>query len=88
MTCYDIDPEACAILRDFGFPVSQIDFLLVEPAPIYDWILINPPLCLVRGPTHVLHALKFLKPGGKLVAITSCMAGQGETKTDLTFRDA
>lgn len=54
------------------------DFLAVQPAPQYDAVIMNPPFSKRQDIKHVLHALKFLKPSGTLVAIMS--AG-------VTFRD-
>lgn len=54
-------------------------FLAVEPKPIYDRVLMNPPFDKKRSDIHhVVHALKFLKPGGRLVAIMP---------SGVTFRD-
>lgn len=47
------------------------DFLTVEPGPHVDRVLMNPPFAKQADIEHVLHAAKFLKPGGRLVAIMS-----------------
>lgn len=51
------------------------DFLSVDPAAEgakpYDRILMNPPFTRGLDAVHVLHAARFLAPGGRLVAIMS-----------------
>ena len=41
----------------------------VWPVDDYDRVIMNPPFSHGRWYKHVLHAYKFLKPGGRLVAI-------------------
>jgi len=43
------------------------------PNPVFDRILMNPPFTHGADIPHILHARKFLTPGGRLVAI--CAAG-------------
>lgn len=83
--CYDIDPQACIVLEGLGFPVACIDFLSVSPRPVFDWVVMNPPFHNGQDMAHILHALQFLTPGGRLVAIASSMAGQRSTKKDQAF---
>jgi len=51
------------------------DFLLMEPeaysGAIYDRVIMNPPFAKQADIKHVTHALKFLKPGGRLVSVMS-----------------
>ena len=61
---YEINPDRA---RDAG--VRCFDFMQVFPVPEYDRIIMNPPFSHGRWYKHVLHAYKFLKPGGRLVAI-------------------
>jgi predicted RNA methylase len=51
--------------------ISVIDFLLVEPEPIFDLVVMNPPFAKDQDIDHVLHAWKFVRPGGRLVSIMS-----------------
>lgn len=51
------------------------DFLVMPPVPFYDAVVMNPPFA-VEGmrqadAVHVEHALRFLRPGGRLVALMS-----------------
>lgn len=47
------------------------DFLTVwpDPAAPFDLVLMNPPFTKGQDARHILHALRFLAPGGRLVAI-------------------
>lgn len=45
------------------------DFLSLTPEPIYDRVVMNPPFSKRQDIQHVRHAVKFLKPHGKLVAV-------------------
>lgn len=69
--CVEIDPDRADILRDMLPPgaVVNMDFLKMHPEPEFDRILMNPPFGQGAGIAHVFHATKFLKPGGRLVAI-------------------
>ena len=52
-----------------GHKVLTANFLEVEPEPIYDRVIMNPPFYGKHYAKHVNHALKFLKEGGALTAI-------------------
>jgi len=47
------------------------DFTAAAPSPRYDRVLMNPPFENGQDIEHVRHAFRFLKPGGRLVAIMS-----------------
>ena len=64
ITGYEINPDRA---RDAG--VRCFDFMQVWPVDDYDRVIMNPPFSHGRWYKHVLHAYKFLKPGGRLVAI-------------------
>jgi len=50
--------------------VKQGDFLLCNgDLGVFDKIIMNPPFANGQDITHIEHARKFLKPGGRLVAI-------------------
>lgn len=49
--------------------VRQADFLNVEPEAVYDRVVMNPPFNRQADIRHVMHAARFLKPGGRLVAV-------------------
>lgn len=69
--CVELLPENARHLHGAGYRSVHIgDFLTVEPAPLYDRVVMNPPFDKKRSDIHhVLHALKFLKPRGLLVAV-------------------
>ena len=71
----EIDPRLCSILKASGFEVSCRDFLAAS-MPVcpdseggHDCVLMNPPFSKGQDVAHILHALTFLKFGGRLVAI-------------------
>ena len=47
------------------------DFLKTKPDQSYDLVLMNPPFESGQDVQHVIHAFKYLKPNGRLVAIMS-----------------
>lgn len=67
----EINATLCNILMSKGHAVTQKDFLTVEPNPVFDVVLINPPFENLADVDHVQHAYKFLRPGGVLVAVMS-----------------
>ena len=75
VNCMEIDQENWSVLKSKRFPAVCGDFLKVDPDksffPDYDRVVMNPPFSRNQDIKHVNHALKFLKPGGRLVAIMS-----------------
>lgn len=63
------------------------DFMLAEPDAIYDRVVMNPPFMKQSDIKHVLHALKFLKPEGVLIAVMSAGANYRVNKLTKDFRD-
>ncbi len=59
------------------FGPYRSDFLCWPANPEFDRVVMNPPFSRNQDALHILHALKFLAPGGRLVAL----AGAG-----LSFR--
>lgn len=78
---WELRPEAAAhvdaLVRPKGGACLVRDFLAVEPAPEglyaadFDAVVMNPPFSKRQDVRHVSHALRFVKPGGRLVAIMS-----------------
>lgn len=52
-------------------PCSMSDVPASDELPLFDRILMNPPFHIRDDIKHIQHALKFLRPGGRLVAL--CM---------------
>ena len=81
-------PLACALAarRTPRITVTQADFLLLEPQDYesVDVVLMNPPFSDQYA--HVSHALQFLKPAGRLVAVMSSGALFHTTKEATAFR--
>lgn len=68
----EVNYSLCEILQLKGFEVYQKDFLEHQPGELqFHRIVMNPPFEKQQDIDHVLHAFKFLKPGGRLVAIMS-----------------
>lgn len=70
VTGFDIHPAAVAI-TGLRWNVTLNDFLLVKPenTGLFERILMNPPFSDSRWIAHFQHAMRFLKPGGRLIAI-------------------
>ena len=86
IVCCEIHPDRCATLRAKGFATVEADFIAQQPQPIYDRIIMNPPFDQQRDIDHVAHAVRFLKPGGKLVAIMSASVEFRQNKKSAAFR--
>jgi hypothetical protein len=85
--CYELMPENVAHLARLGFSINAAqDFLSVQPDPAMDAVALNPPFSGGRDIAHVLHAVKFLKPGGRLAAIMSPTWLQADTRKAESFR--
>ena len=69
--CFELLADNVAELEKRLLPVTAGDFLEQPVDPIYDRVVMNPPFAKQADIKHVMHALKFLKPGGRLVAIMS-----------------
>lgn len=83
----DIDPEAVAILHEKEYLAIYYDFLATPTAPIFDRVLMNPPFTQGADVAHVTHALGFLKPGGRLVAIMGPSWRWKDDVRSLAFRN-
>jgi hypothetical protein len=64
------------------------DFLALTPEAtgLYDYVLMNPPFDLERDIDHVMHAWKFLAPGGSIHAVMSAGTEFRETRKAIAFR--
>lgn len=60
--------------RGKGYSVLTANFLQVEPQPVYDRVVMNPPFYGKHYVKHVEHAMKFLKPDGVLITILPASA--------------
>jgi len=78
----EIAPACAGVLfhqQRQNLTIKQRDFLTLTPADLgtFDAIAMNPPFTMRADIRHILHALQFLKPGGRLAAL--CLAGPQRT---------
>lgn len=76
-----------AILSEKGFNLIGDDFTKHQSGPDYDRIVMNPPFSNDQDIDHIYHAFNMLKPGGRIVAITSSMAGNRSNNKNKQFRE-
>ncbi|MFG2986168.1 SAM-dependent methyltransferase [Streptomyces sp. NPDC048258] len=71
--CYEIDAHRAAEITRAGIAttVTTTDFLTVTAQPTYDAVVMYPPHRRDLAVQHVLHAYRFLRPGGVLTALVS-----------------
>lgn len=71
VSCFEINTQHTDTLRAKGYDTIYDDFLIFSPAAnaLYSRIVMNPPFTKNQDIAHVQHALKWLAPGGILVAI-------------------
>jgi predicted RNA methylase len=79
--CIELQEDHAEAINDAHHPRVTVlvrDFLAIDPQESYDRVVMNPPFARQDDIRHVLHAHKFLRPGGLLVAVMS---------NGVTFRD-
>jgi predicted RNA methylase len=84
--CIEYLHNNVSALERMGIKTIQADFLSVEPKPLYDRVVMNPPFEKQQDIDHVMHAWKCLKPGGRLVSIMSSGAMFRENRKTTEFR--
>lgn len=75
----------CADFLDMSPPGAE-PIAATFQLPAYDRVLMNPPFAGQADIAHVTHALRFVKAGGRLVAVMSAGAQFRENKTAEGFR--
>lgn len=70
--CVEKHQPFIEVLQRKLFTVRPGDFLETPVIPAFDRVVMNPPFTNDQDIKHVMHALKFLRPGGRLVSV---MAG-------------
>jgi hypothetical protein len=84
----EINPTLRDILQLKGYMLWGEDFLELTPDhSTFDRILMNPPFESGQDADHVTHALKLLRPGGRLVAIVSEGVFFRKFKKETAFRE-
>lgn len=88
-TAIEINPDFADRLRLHQMAeVHCVDFLKCNgELGMFDRIVMNPPFGKQADIDHVLHAWKFLKPGGRLVSIMSAGVEFRENRKTVSFRD-
>jgi len=98
--CFEIDPSNANKLASNLFAVSpeysvtREDFLTINPekanfrGDLYDRVIMNPPFTRQADIRHVMHALRFLAPGGRLVSVMSSGVTFRTNKLTENFREA
>ena len=89
VTCYEIQSSHVEALRKAGCyrAVRHADFINVGTGcERFDVVIMNPPFDGGRDIDHVTHAMKFLKPGGKLAAVMSASVEFREDRKTVDFR--
>jgi hypothetical protein len=86
INCIELLADNVKVLNDKGYNTTQCDFLQ-HGILSYDRVIMNPPFSPKQADIdHVLHAWKFLVPGGRLVAIMSAGVMFRENKKTVDFR--
>lgn len=83
----EVNHERAEQCRRKGHSVHTGNFLEMVPTGDFDLVVMNPPFYGRHYAKHVEHALKFLKPGGQLVAILPITARYDHALVDGRWRD-
>lgn len=86
--CVELLPKNADILDSLSVArtLTRGDFLSIQPEPLYDRVVMNPPFERQADIKHVLHALQFLKPGGLLVSVMGAGVTFRDNKLTADFR--
>lgn len=86
-TAVEINAALCDHIRGTGHAVAvhQADFLTLSPNTFgqFERIVLNPPFGQGQDIAHIEHAIGFLKPGGRIVAICANGPRQAQRLGDL-----
>lgn len=80
-------PGRAAEARMKGYNVMCANFLEHPASPDFDAVVMNPPFYGRHYLKHVRHALRFIKPGGTLVAILPATARYDHGELQGEWRD-
>lgn len=81
VTGVEYDAGRAAQARAKGHHVMTANFLQVAPDPRFDVVVMNPPFYGQHYKKHLDHALKFLRPGGRLACILPASAYYDHSNT-------
>lgn len=81
-------PKNAQAIRVMRGPVRvfEQDFLALPVVNRYDRVVMNPPFAKRADIRHVMHAVKFLKAGGRLVSVMSAGVAFREDRLASEFR--
>ncbi|HEX5426565.1 MAG TPA: hypothetical protein VFW94_23660 [Candidatus Acidoferrales bacterium] len=85
--CFEIDETHCRELSQIAKSIHKADFLSIEPCAEYDRVVMNPPYAKQADIRHVLHAMKFLVPCGKLASVMSAGVAFRTNSLTTQFRE-
>lgn len=86
--CFELMPVNQTILKKNPQVVFLgDDFLKEDKCKKYDRIIANPPFTKNQDIDHILEMYKCLKPGGRLVSISSPSWSAGSQKKQILFRN-
>lgn len=83
----EVDPARSAQARANGHHVQTANFLETVPTGDFDHVVMNPPFYGKHYARHIEHALRYLKPGGRLTAIVPATARYDHGLVDGEWRD-
>jgi predicted RNA methylase len=89
VSAHEIDAKRLHACKDRCILAGGIrlnDFLSAKPEPIFDRAAMNPPFAGQADIKHVIHAAKFVKPGGRVVSIMSASVQFRQNKAAQDFR--
>jgi len=87
LTCIELMPENAAVLRRKGFKVWEEDYLRVVCPGHFDRIVANPPFTKGQDIIHIRKMYADLKPGGRLVTLSSPGWRVGALRKQVAFRE-
>lgn len=89
--CVELLSKNCEVLLAKQHSVIPMQDFLAFDVPIlparFDRVVMNPPFAGRADIHHIMHAAKFLKPGGRLVSIASASVLFRQDKLACAFRD-
>ena len=83
----EYDAGRVAEAKAKGHSVLQANFLETIPKPDFDYIIMNPPFYGKHYAKHIEHAMKFLKEGGRLIAVLPVTARYDHGLVDGNWHD-
>lgn len=86
VTCWEVDTKRAEKLDGIAHSLNVGDFLASTPTETFDRVVMNPPFAKQDDIRHVMHAYRFLVPGGRLVAIMSNSVMFRDNKLTTDFR--